>query len=362
MDKVKIAIIGMGHVHVKLMYEAFQQYVDEIDWLGLADMRCDRPDETRRLLELNAGEARNLPFFSDYRELLEKRPELVLCGSGIRDHVEVGVAALKAGASVILEKPMTMCFEDAVTLYEAHLESKGELIVNWPVAWFEAFRKAKELTEQGAVGRVVRFQYRTPATLGPYSTVGMKEEELKKLWWYQREQGGGSIMDYAGYSATLATWFLGEKQAKTVYGIKKNVFIPFSDAEDYSFFMADYGDAIALMEGSWSTVSSGEIPTGPIVYGTEGTIVCDRFSDEVKVYRSYRPYKPCLPPDEVYRLGPCKDNLARNVLDHLKGKKPLFEMLRAEFNLRSAAILSAGRESCETGKAEPVKLYGGKVL
>jgi predicted dehydrogenase len=359
MSKLKIAIIGLGHVHTQILFRLFNQYPDEVEWLGMADMEYTPAEKTQQHIQLNAGEARDLPLCQSYHELLKKEPDLVLCGSGIKDHLEVGVAALNAGASVILEKPMAMNFEDASALYQTHRKSKGELIVNWPVAWFTPFRKAKALAAEGKVGRIVRFQYRTPATLGPYSTKGMGADELKNLWWYQREQGGGSIMDYAGYSAALSTWFLQDMQAKTVYGIKKNIFIPFSDAEDYSFFMADYGDAVALMEGSWSTVSSGEIPTGPIVYGTKGTLVCDRFSDEVKVYLRYVPYKTCQPPDEIYRMEPLEDNLGRNVLDHLCHGAPLFEMLTADFNIRAAAVLDAGRMSCDTGKPEQVKQWGG---
>ncbi len=354
MKKTRIAIIGLGHVHTQGLFQQFNRYSDEVEWLGVADAPGATAEETARYIELNAGEIKELPFFADYRALLALHPDLVLCGSGIASHAEIGIAALEADASVILEKPMAMCYADAAKLYAAHQKSKGELIVNWPVAWFSAFRKAKQLSDSGAIGRIVRFQYRTPATLGPYSTADMAPEELGKLWWYRRELGGGSIIDYSGYGATLATWFLGDKQARTVYGIKKNVFIPFSDAEDYSFFMVNYDDAIALTEGSWSTVSSGEIPTGPILYGTEGTLVCDRFSDEVKVYRRYRPYKPCLPADEIYRVPPCEENLGRHVLNHLRFAAPLMDMLSADFNIRSAAILSAGRDSCESGQPEIV--------
>ena len=359
MDKVKIALIGLGHVHAQLMYNAFNQYPDQVEWLGMADMLQETPEQVKRNVELNAGRAKELPLFENYQNLLDKGPDLVLCGSGVQDHVEVAVNSLAANASVILEKPMAMNFDDASAMYAAHEKSRGELMVNWPVAWFPAFRKAKELADSGRIGRIVRFQYRTPATLGPYSTRGMDKQALSDMWWYQKARGGGSIMDYAGYSATLATWFYGDKRARTVYGLKKQVFTDFSDVEDYSFFMVDYGDSLALMEGSWSTVSSGEIPTGPILYGTGGTIVCDRFSDEVKVYSRYRPYKPCLPPDETYRVAPLEDNLGRNVLAHMLRGEPLFEMITAEFNLRAAAVLSAGCVSCESGQPEPVKEYEG---
>ena len=358
--KTKIAIIGLGHVHAKLLYQAFNLEPERVEWLGIADMTGLTDEETRLNISLNAGEAANLPFFKDYHELLALKPDLVLCGSGIHDHVPIAIDSLKANASVILEKPMAICFEDAAAMYKAHLESKGELMVNWPVAWFPAFRKAKEWMKEGRIGRVVRFQYRTPATLGPYSKNDDVDVNVKKkLWWYQHDMGGGSIMDYAGYSATLATWYLEGKQAQTVYGIKKNVFIPFSDAEDYSFFMVNYDDAIALMEGSWSTVSSGEIPTGPILYGTEGTIVCDRFSNKVKLYTTYRPYKECLPPEEVYEapLGNYNAGLSDNVLNHMQNGAPLFDMITADFNIRAAAVLDAGRTSCETGKPETVKIF-----
>ena len=35
-------------------------------------------------------------------------------------------------------------------------------------------------------------------------------------------------------------------------------------------------------------------------------------------------------------------------------------MLTADFNIRAAAVLDAGRTSCETGKPEQVKIFGGK--
>lgn len=355
MEKTRIALIGLGHVHAQTLYDTFFSHPDEVEWLGMADAPGIDPAQTQKHIELNAAEVKGLPLYDDYRALLEKKPDLVLCGSSVADHVPIALASLEAGASVILEKPMAVTYEDAAAMVEAHRQSRGELIVNWPSAWQSALRKVRELAEQGAVGRIVRLQYMASATLGPYSKKDMSPEELKKLWWYQRDKGGGSIMDYAGYGTALATWIFGEKQARTVYGVKKSVFTDFSDVEDYSVFIADYGDCTALMEGTWSTVSTGQIPTGPILYGEKGTIVCDYYSAEVKVYRSYRPYQPCLPPDEVYHAAPLGEDLGSHVLDHLRRGTPLFAMLTADFNLRAAAVLDAGRRSCETGLAEKVK-------
>ena len=153
MRKIKIAIIGLGHVHTQGLYREFNQYADEVEWLGMADMENTPADKTARHIELNAGDAKSLRLVKHYGDLLAEGPDLVLCGSGIADHREVGEVALRAGASVILEKPMAMCFEDASALYQAHLDSPGELIVNWPVAWFGVFVPLREPRRCGSPSR-----------------------------------------------------------------------------------------------------------------------------------------------------------------------------------------------------------------
>ena len=109
--------------------------------------------------------------------------------------------------------------------------------------------------------------------------------------------------------------------------------------------LLDFGDGIGLLEGSWSTFNSGEVPSGPIIHGTEGTIVCDRHSDSVKVYlgRSHAPIQPT----EVIE---CPGNIpgfsfGRNIIDHLTQNKPLHPMLESAFNLSVMAALDAGRRA-----------------
>ena len=86
-----------------------------------------------------------------------------------------------------------------------------------------------------------------------------------------------------------------------------------------SDFIIDFGDAVAQAEGSWSTFSSGEIPTGPIIYGSEGTIVCDRFTNVVKVYKTFKPYVQTPPPEEAITPEPMPNlNLARQLIDFIR--------------------------------------------
>ena len=166
---------------------------------------------------------------------------------------------------------------------------------------------------------------------------------------YHHDRGGGSLLDYACYGAALTTWFFG-KQAERVSGIRKNFNLPGFDVEDFSAMILDFGDGVGLLEGSWSTYNCGEVPSGPIVHGTEGTIVCDRHSTQLKLYTGRA--HGFVPPTEVIECGAKTPelNLARNVIDHLTTGTPLHPLLDAERNVSVLAALDAGRLSADTGK------------
>ena len=57
-------------------------------------------------------------------------------------------------------------------------------------------------------------------------------------------------------------------------GMKANLNSHWGDAEDNGVIVIRFPNAMALLEGTWTTFDHG-VPTGPIVYGTTGTLVVD---------------------------------------------------------------------------------------
>lgn len=350
----KVAFVGLDHVHLNQMFDSFYRSDEDVEYLGAADFLSKDKEEIERKFETNTSKAakETLKLFYDCDELLSLGPDIVVVNSDVKSHADCACMLLERDFNALVEKPMAFDFEDAKRMYRAAKKSKGELIINWPIAWFPAFNKAKELADAGTVGEVLRVQYRSPSTRGPYRLDRFTPRELSKMWWYQSDRGGGSIFDYAGYGCVLTTWITG-KNAKRVSGIKKNFFLPFSDVEDYSCFTIDFGDAVGLIEGSWSTMNNGEIATGPVVYGREGVIVADRFDPVVKVYKDLKPYQPSPAPTEEFSLPP-QDNsmMAKNVIAHMTKGEPLHELLTLDFNMRAASALDAGIRSCNSGNTE----------
>lgn len=360
MKKLRIALIGLEHVHTQGLVNSFLPYEDKVEFVGMADVPPYTEEELEKRVEMHHPRKIDLKLWDDYKELLKQDIDIALICTSIAKHASIVEETLAMGIHTVVEKPMALKMEDARRMYRAYKKSTAQLIINWPIAWFPGFRKVKELADSGAVGEIHRVQYRSPSTRGPYPLNKYTPEEMSQMWWYKHEEGGGSIGDYAGYGCALTAWITGKK-AKRVSGFSKNFFLPFTDVEDYSVFTIDFGDSIGLIEGSWSTMSNGQIPTGPVVYGSEGVIVADRFDPKVKVYKTYIPYVPTPDPEEVYETTPIEDNIGLNVLNFLLKGEPLHEMVTPEFNMRAAAIMDAGRRSCQSGQIEnaeePFQMY-----
>ncbi len=358
MEKSRIAIIGIEHIHAWNMFHEFDRYKDRIEWLGCADIP---PAEGDIIESAESRKARNLfdcnelKLYGDYKELLDTQPDLVIVCSSIKNYPRIVEETLGRNINTLIEKPMALTYEDGKRMYDAYKNSKAFFAVNWPVAWFPAFHKVKELIDAGAVGKALRMYYRNPATFGPYDVGKYSTDEMLNMFWYHHSMGGGSSMDYAGYGCMLATWMFG-KPAESALGMRKNFLLKFSDVEDYTAYVLDFGEQSAIIEGSWSTVNNGEIPTGPVIYGSDGVIVSDRYNSKVKVYKRYSHQN--TQPDEVYdtvEWNKIKDGVAANVLDHLQYGKEVNKLITPEFNLMALAALDAGIRSSYSGVTEKTK-------
>lgn len=351
--KYRICIVGLDHTHANLLYNIFESEMkDRIEWVGYAHVV--KPDDV--MSEFNSSYfpelLKNVMYYDNYIEMLDQKPDIAIVCCGINKHAEVCVETLKRDIHTIVEKPMAMNLKQAVKMYKAAKKSKAELVINWPVAWFPTFNKAKELADVGKAGKILRVIYRTPSTWGPFAPGTYTKEQMKHHWWYNGKIGGGSIMDYAGYSCVLCTYFIDEFLPKKVSGFKKNFIYKDFDIEDYSVFTAEYENAIGQIEGSWSTVCSGDIPTGPVIYGTEGTIVCDRYSNVVKVFRKEN--NVALEP-EIFTLNDTEKDIPLAFIEHLEKKVPLHEMVTLDFNIRAMAVLDGCVRSAKKGMTVKIK-------
>lgn len=95
---------------------------------------------------------------ADFAALLaEPMVDAVAIATPVHTHVELALAALRAGKHVLVEKPMTRTCAEAAQLIEEAQRRKLVLMVDHTFVYTPAVRKVRELIEAGELGRVHYF-------------------------------------------------------------------------------------------------------------------------------------------------------------------------------------------------------------
>lgn len=363
----RVGAIGFAHMHVNNVLALFGEH-PQVELVACADTIPARPElkkgpYTRQWNVEHALEKIGVPkAYDDYKEMLAKeRFDIIICCSENARHADVVEACAAAGANVCVEKPMAASLGDALRMVRSCRAAGTGLIINWPMTWSPAARKAKELIDAGAVGRIIEVKWRGGHTgpLGPGAEhEGVTEKakmltgtELGATWWHRTADGGGAMLDYCCYGAMISFWYIGERATSAV-GMKANLNSHWGEADDNGAMIVRFPSAMGLYEGSWTTWSHG-VPNGPIVYGTTGVLVVMADADGAPIVRE----EHSKTDSKVHACTPLPDgrhNVACEYIRHLETGEPVHPTLEAGFNLEVMAILDAGLRSAESGKLETV--------
>jgi len=169
-------------------------------------------------------------------------------------------------------------------------------------------------------------------------------------FWYQKQAGGGAMIDFCSYGVLLARWLL-EEQPTSVLGMRANLDSPWSDADDNGAIIAHYGSALGVFEGTWTTRDLGK-PWGPVLFGSKGTLLVE----EAETSRIR--FRPGGGEEQVYEPDPLPEeraSVAEEFIRSLETGAPLHPTLDMHVNLDVTAVLDAGVRSAESGRGEKVE-------
>ena len=141
---MKVAVIGAGNWGRNL--------VRNFDELGVLAAIAEASEETRRqLAELYPAAA----LFSNHRPLLEDLEiDAVAVATPAPVHFEVSRAALQAGKDVFVEKPVTLCAQEAETLVELAEREGRILMVGHLLLYQPAIQWIKRKLDEGFLGKL----------------------------------------------------------------------------------------------------------------------------------------------------------------------------------------------------------------
>ncbi|HIJ72769.1 MAG TPA: Gfo/Idh/MocA family oxidoreductase [Candidatus Hydrogenedentes bacterium] len=139
---------------------------------------------------------------TDYRELLNRDAiEAVFVTSPDYLHEEHAVAALEAGKSVYLEKPMAITIEGCDRILETAYQTKSKLYLGHNMRHMSFVQKMKELIDGGAIGEVKAAWCRHFVCYGG--------DAYFKDWHSERAKSTGLLLQKAAHDIDVIHWLCG---------------------------------------------------------------------------------------------------------------------------------------------------------
>lgn len=150
MSKIRVAVIGCGSIS---KYRHIPEYADNanVELVAFVDPIIERAQKYADEFQAQA--------FADYKEMLAAvKPDAVSVCTPNYLHAEMSIEAVKAGAHVLVEKPMAVTDEEAVAMIEAAKANNVKLMVGQNQRFMPPHIKGKEILETGVLGKVLTFR------------------------------------------------------------------------------------------------------------------------------------------------------------------------------------------------------------
>lgn len=194
LSKVRTGVIGLGGMGSAHANAIFSGGIPGCELTAVSDQ--------------DGGKAANFPgvlFFEDGEALIASgEVDAVVIATPHYAHTSLGIAALKAGLHVLVEKPISVHKADAERLLAAHKDPNQVFSAMFNVRPEPCYQKMRELVQKGELGKIRRINwiittwFRTEAY---YASGGWRA-----TW---EGEGGGVLLNQCPHNLDLYQWIFG---------------------------------------------------------------------------------------------------------------------------------------------------------
>jgi predicted dehydrogenase len=303
MKNWRIAAINFDHLHMEGLVKMAQEHPGG-EVVGVCDETPSRMEPTIKALGFTSSRV-----FTDWRKCLETtKPEVVILCPATARHAEWVERVAPFGAHVIVEKPFAASLKEADRMIAAMAKTGKQLAINWPLRWYPVHATTKRLIAEGTIGEPIEVHY-YDGNRGAgchvaeiAATPGLPKAEWKKRsWFYRAADGGGSLLDYLGYGATLGSWFLdGRAPVEITAAVDEQ---PDLEVDEHAVVIARYATGLSKYETRWGTFTDPwtkqpQPKCGFVVVGRQGTISSYDYEPTVRLQTRAREDAYDVPVDQ----------------------------------------------------------------
>jgi myo-inositol 2-dehydrogenase/D-chiro-inositol 1-dehydrogenase len=182
--------------------------------------------------------------YGDFRRLLED-DEIAVISVALPNylHRDVVVAAASAGKHIICEKPLARTLAEADDMIAACEKAGVLLMYAEELCFAPKYVRAKELVDEGALGRVFMVQ-QGEQHFGPHSD----------WFWDVKRSGGGVLMDMGCHAVEFCRWIYDKPAVESVTAeLGTYVHTDRTIGEDHAIATIRFdGNRVGLIETSWA--------------------------------------------------------------------------------------------------------------
>jgi UDP-N-acetylglucosamine 3-dehydrogenase len=303
MERIRCGIIGLGWFG--------EHHIDTLQSLPLADVTtvCTRREDHLKKISAKYNIKKS---YTNYHDLLaDKDIDMVSVVTGVKDHYQPTIDALRAGKHVFLEKPMADNIEECDKIIDEAKKTDKFFMVGHICRFDTAYALAKEEIDNGNIGKIISIHAKR--NLAAWIT----DYHLKQM---------SSLFGDGVHDLDLIFWFTKAKP-KTVYAqmINTRPHLPYDDV-GWALFKLD-NDSIAVIENIWCYPENipSAINAKMEIVGTKGVINIDNSGSYYKVLTekglSYPP-STYWPKVHNMRRGFLKEEFDYFLKCIAKGEKP----------------------------------------
>ena len=340
MNKIRTAVIGCGgisQVHLTALSK-----MDNVELVCVADIKEDRAKAR--------AEAFGCAYTTDWKEFITRDDiDVVHICTPHYLHAPMAIALLDAGKRVLTEKPMATTLEDCERMVAAAQKSGKYLMIDQNQRLAGAHVKARELIEQGEIGRVITFA--TAFRHGGPETWSI--DPGQSTWFFDKKRAAmGAMADLGVHKTDLIQYLIGqtvdEVEAQLCTLDKK-----FSDGspitvDDNAFCIYHMdGGAVGTMTASWTNYGPEDNST--VINGTKGVLRIYDDPAHTLILEKKDGARVCYDVDAIQT----NDNQTKSgVIDLFVEslKNPAVQGIDAQSVLTAMRAVFAAIESSETGR------------